>query len=76
MATDSSRLACIVLFVVCLSVITGCVFNEIPVHIVLGHKTAELFESVDVDAAAAVVVVVVDGVFVVYIEIKQINEIC
>ena len=63
------------LFVVCLSVITGYVLNEIPVRIVLGHKTAELFESVDVDAAAAVVVVVVVGVVVVYIEIDQINEI-
>ena len=64
------------LFVVCLSVITGCVFNENPVHIVLGHKTAELFESVDVDAAAAVVVVGVVGVVVVYIEIKQMNDVC
>ena len=33
---------------------TGCTIKEIPVRTAFGHKTAELFEYVDVVAAAVV----------------------
>jgi hypothetical protein len=52
MATELSRSNCGVLVVVLLLGFTGCMLNEIPVRTAFGHKTAELFEYVDVVAAA------------------------